>query len=63
MLELEHPDITRTLLTGYPHREKPKPFYCEACEVKIDDEDDVYEDELHECICKRCLLEHHRKRW
>lgn len=59
----DHPDIEHALLTGYPRGKKTEPFYCEVCGDEIVNEDDCYEDELHECICKYCLLEQHKKRW
>jgi hypothetical protein len=59
----DHPDIENALLTGYPRGGEPKPYYCEVCEDEIENEDEVFEDELHECMCKHCLLEQHKKRW
>lgn len=57
--DIEHPDITWCLITGYPSWNQPREIYCECCGDIIDDE--VYEDEYHDCICLDCLMKTHLK--
>jgi hypothetical protein len=59
--DLQHPDITHALLTGYPRGGEPKPHFCEFCEREIDDSETVYEDEHYDYLCERCLLYLHVK--
>lgn len=48
------------LLTGYPSWMQKEPYYCEECGVYLE-EDEVYEDDFHECLCEDCLLDLHQK--
>ena len=57
-----HPEIESALKTGYPTWNQPKIVYCDLCGDDITDEDH-YEDEDFECICKSCLLSRHKKGW
>lgn len=62
MFDLEHPDITSALKTGYAVNNQPKSHYCEECGELLDE--DVYSDRLHEFLCKDCLLTlHERRNW
>lgn len=60
--DLEHPDITRALRTGYPygHDEELHHYYCGECGECLDDQT-MYEDEAHKYLCKACLLTLHEK--
>ena len=59
---LEHPDITHTLATGYPiGKVPPASIYCEEC-GKCLDEETIYEDTRYNYLCKDCLLTLH-ERW
>lgn len=60
MNDLEHPDITKTLKTGYPSWNQPKKIYCCECGTHLDD-DEIYEDSCHPYLCKECLLFFHKK--
>ena len=58
---LEHPDITRALQTGYPHNvDELDEHYCEECGQCLD-EQTMYEDDTHKYLCKECLLMLHEK--
>ena len=59
---LEHPDITSALRTGYPTWNQEKSYYCESCGDCLDDKE-IYEDSVHEYLCKACLLTLHEKSW
>lgn len=58
----DHPEIHMALLTGYPSwmQEEDEACVCEECGAILED-DEVYEDEYHECLCEACLLEMHEK--
>ena len=56
---IQHPEITWIEKTGYPSWNQPEDIYCERCGDIIDDE--VYEDENHECLCLDCLMKIHLK--
>lgn len=58
---LEHPEISRALATGYPSWKQPKVYCCSRCGYEIDGE--IYEDFDHDYLCECCLLELHRKEW
>ena len=60
-LNLEHPDITAALRTGYPsYYEGHHRIYCGECGRSLD-ESEVYEDQYHEFLCRDCLLMLHEK--
>ena len=59
-MDLEHPEITWALRTGYPSWNQPKEVFCDWCGNDIYDEE-VYEDEEYECLCESCLLKLHKK--
>lgn len=59
-MDLEHPEITWALRTGYPSWSQPKKIYCSYCDNDISDEE-VYEDEDYDCLCEDCLLKLHKK--
>ena len=61
-MDLEHPEITKALETGYPSWNQPKHYYCQMCSDEIDSEE-VYEDFGYECLCDNCLLKLHKKVW
>lgn len=60
MRDLEHPDITCALRTGYPSWNQPKERHCEICGHELY-ASDTYEDFDHEFLCEDCLLKLHRK--
>ena len=55
----DHPEITWAERTGYPSWNQPVDIVCDNCGDIIEDE--VYEDELHNCLCLDCLLKLHLK--
>ena len=59
---IQHPEITWIESTGYPSYAQPETIYCEECGSDITD-DDKFEDENHENLCKGCLLYFHKKEW
>ena len=59
-MDLEHPEVTCILRTGYPSWMQPEEIYCERCGDDISDEE-VYEDDEYEYLCEDCLLEIHKK--
>ena len=61
-IDLEHPDITSALRTGYPSWNQPHAIYCCECGCEITD-DNVYEDRCHAYLCEYCLLMLHKKDW
>ena len=62
MSNIQHPDITWCERTGYTQDNQPESHYCERCGTCLDDEDE-YEDALHEHLCESCLLAIHKKWW
>jgi ribosomal protein S27E len=58
--DLEHPDITRALKTGYPTEQELDHYYCDECGECLDDQT-MYEDSTHKYLCKECLLILHEK--
>ena len=58
----DHPDIVEIERTGYPSWCQPQSHYCEECGVCLDDEE-VYEDNAHDYLCKECLCMLYEKRW
>lgn len=61
MLNIEHPEISWIERTGYPSFAQPQEMVCENCGEDITDED-WYEDENYDYLCKHCLLTLHLKR-
>lgn len=59
MRDLEHPEITWALKTGYPSWNQPNEHKCEECGCELYS-DEMYKDEYHDCICEECLLILHR---
>jgi len=60
--ELEHPEISWVLETGYPSYNQPKELRCERCGDIIEEE--IFEDEDYEILCMDCLLDLHlSKNW
>jgi len=61
MRDLEHPEITCALQTGYPSWAQPKEYNCEncGCDLYLDE---IYDDLHHDYLCEECLLQLHRKR-
>jgi hypothetical protein len=55
----DHPEIECCMRTGYPSWNQPKDIRCDHCGQFVDDE--VYEDEMYECLCLDCLLKLHLK--
>ena len=52
MEQIEHPEITRTMETGYPHGEPDYP-HCPVCGAEIDE---VYADADGDIIgCEECI--------
>ena len=62
MSVLQHPEITWIEKTGYPSYAQPRRTYCQECGRDITDED-VYEDYVHDYLCRECLLYFHKKEW
>lgn len=60
MEHIEHPEIAYFHRTGYPSYYQEPVIYCGECGKDITD-DDWYEDETHEFLCRDCLLFFHRK--
>ena len=58
----DHPDIVNIMKYGYPHLNEQQSNYCEECGKCLDDEDE-YEDTIHEYLCEDCLLLLHKKWW
>lgn len=60
----DHPDIVSAMKTGYPSWNQPDESrpYCEECGECLEDED-LYYDESHNCLCRKCLLFLHEKSW
>ena len=56
----DHPEIICIMRTGYPSYMQPKEIYCEECGRNITDEEQ-YDDQYHDYLCKKCLLFFHRK--
>lgn len=55
--DLEHPEVTWALETGYTSYNQPREIRCERCGDIIEDE--IFEDEDYEILCKDCLLDLH----
>ena len=51
----DHPEIVSAMLTGYGTMSQPESLYCEFCDNCLDDEE-VYYDNEHDFLCKKCLL-------
>ena len=60
--DIEHPEIGWMERTGYPSFAQPEELRCEVCDCELD-ENDAYEDEYHEYLCKSCLVNLHSKGW
>lgn len=60
MYDLEHPEITCALQTGFPSWKQKTPPKCELCGYELY-LDEMYEDSDHEFLCEECLLKLHRK--
>ena len=60
---LEYPDISRVERTGFHDARYDNTIYCGECGCKLGLDDDMYEDEHYDCICKACLLMLHKKEW
>ena len=56
----DHPEIESAMRTGYPTWNQPKDIYCGECGREITD-DEQYEDEHYEYLCRHCLLMLHEK--
>ncbi len=54
-MDLEHPDITSALKTGYPRDYSvPEPYRCPVCGATVDEQ--VYKNRDDEIIgCDRCV--------
>lgn len=60
MRDLEHPEITCALQTGYPSWKQHNPHKCEVCGCELYSYE-TYEDFNHDFLCEDCLLKLHRK--
>ena len=60
MRDLEHPEISCALKTGYPSWNQPKERRCEECGDHLY-LSETYEDSDHDFLCEDCLLKLHRK--
>jgi hypothetical protein len=60
MMLPDHPEIECCMRTGYPSWSQPSDIRCDNCGCFIEDE--VYEDELHDCLCIDCLLDLHLRK-
>lgn len=54
---MQHPEITWIERTGYPSWNQPSELRCERCGDLVEDE--VFEDESHDCLCLDCLMSLH----
>lgn len=61
-MDLEHPEITKALKTGYPSWNQPEYYNCQMCNEELNHEE-VYEDFGYDCLCENCLLKLHKKVW
>lgn len=57
----DHPDIIWAERTGYPEWNQPQATLCEYCGEELW-EDEVFQDEYHDHLCKWCLLALHRRK-
>lgn len=53
MYNLEHPDITRTMRIGYPHRLEGDVPRCDCCGEELDSIFYRFQDEA---LCEECLV-------
>ena len=60
MIVGDHPEVVWIMRTGYPSFAQPKEPYCEECGKDLSHEIS-YEDNYHEYLCKRCLLNLHER--
>lgn len=58
MVYLEHPDITRTMRTGYPNGEPKIAFKCDACPAEIHEGEEYVEYDGERFCGSVCLGEH-----
>lgn len=56
----DHPEVECAMRTGYPSWNQPEHYYCQNCGKDITDED-MYEDDAHDFLCRSCLLILHEK--
>lgn len=54
MFDLEHPDITSALATGYPRTATHHTIECESCGAELAGEDDVFILEGQRLCCNCC---------
>lgn len=61
--DIEHPEITMVMVTGYPSwmQENEDVIRCCECGVEIYDDEEVYECRTHETLCLDCLKMLHKK--
>lgn len=59
---IDDPEIIMVERTGYPSWNQPESHYCEECGQCLDDED-MYEDDNHDYLCRECLCSLYEKRW
>lgn len=52
----EHPEIARTLKTGYPVKEDSNEIRCVDCEIILAEDDAVYIWD-GDYLCEKCLME------
>ena len=60
MRDLEHPDITKVNLTGYPRGYDCGDLICERCHNELS-ADEWYCDDTYDVLCEFCLKDLHRK--
>lgn len=61
--QLEHPDITAALRTGYPSWKQEDDYveYCGECGRAIYEDEDTYECRTHSILCEDCLKMLHKR--
>ena len=57
----DHPDVEWIIATGYPKRYQDYVERCERCDKDMSDEE-IYEDNIYDCLCVDCLLKLHLAR-
>lgn len=58
---LDHPDIDYIMKNGHPRGYEPTTYFCDECGEELGD--DIFEDDVHEYLCAKCLLKLYEKRW
>lgn len=57
---MNHPEVDWIEQTGYPSWNQPEELFCECCGRNLESKT-VYFDEDFEILCKKCLLDRHKR--